>query len=474
MGRIPPRHATGTGRIPRGAGREPIGTASAVRLGQAVDRVVLPSINGQDMSMVKAIQTALPFASDSQLRAMAQEYGTPLYVHDESSYRRYGKEALAVPNAFGLFVRYAMKANSHRAILHIFDSLGIGIDASSTFEVHRALAAGIAPGQIQLTSQQVPTPACLKELVELGVAYNCTSLAQLELFAELFPGSAYPLSVRMNPGLGSGHSNRTNTGGPSASFGIWREYLPEVRDIARRHSLTISRLHSHVGSGSDWRVWQKAARLTLDIAGDLPDVHTVNVGGGYKIDRMEPDKSINFQTAFQPVKEAFEEFAAETSRRVRLEIEPGTYLAANSCLLLARVNDIVDTGKDGYRFLKLDASMTELLRPMLYGARHPIRLLDRPEMATTPYVVVGTCCESGDIFTPKQGNPEEIDTVLLPEARRGDYVAVMGVGAYGSAMCARNYNSRPACAEVMIALDASHRLITRAQEPQEIWARELP
>ena len=421
----------------------------------------------------KSIQSALPFASDAQLRAMAEEHGTPLYVHDENSYRRYGREALNAPNAFGLSVRYAMKANSHRAILGIFDSMGIGIDASSYYEVRRALAAGIAPHKIQLTSQETLPPAHLKDLVKLGVLYNGTSLAQLQLFADLFPGTVHPLSVRINPGLGSGHNNRTNTAGPSASFGIWRDYLPEVLDIAARHALTLSRLHAHVGSGSDWRIWQKAARLTLRVARDLPDVEIVNLGGGYKIDRMEPEKSMSFQTAFPPVKQAFEEFAAETGRRLHLEIEPGTYLAANSCLLLARISDIVDTGTHGYRFLKLDASMTELLRPMIYGDRHPIRLLGKADRATTPYVVVGTCCESGDLFTPKQGNPEQIDTVLLPEAERGDYVAVMGVGAYGSAMCAKNYNSRPACAEAMIHSDGSHRLITRAEKLEEVWAREL-
>jgi len=425
------------------------------------------------MTKEKSIQRELPFATDSQLGAIAKEHGTPLYVHDEDSYRRYGNEALAAPNAFGLSVRYAMKANSHRTILRIFDGMGIGIDASSYYEVKRALAAGIAPSNIQLTSQQTLTPERLKELVELGVIYNSTSLAQLQLFADLFSGGVRPLSVRINPGLGSGHNNRTNTAGPSASFGIWRDYLPEVLDIAARHSLTISRLHSHVGSGSDWRIWQKAARLTLNVARELPDVEIVNLGGGYKINRMEPEKSIDFQTAFQPVKEAFEEFAEETGRELRLEIEPGTFLAANSCVLIAGISDIVDTGAEGYRFLKLDASMTELLRPMIYGDRHPIRLLGRGDAATTRYVVVGTCCESGDIFTPKQGDPEEIDTVLLPEAQTGDCIAVMGAGAYSAAMCTKNYNSRPACAEVMILSDGSHRLITRAEEVEEVWRREL-
>lgn len=420
-----------------------------------------------------SVQSGLPFASDAQLTAIAAEHGTPLYVHDENSYRKYGREAQAAPNAYGLYVRYAMKANSHRAILGIFDSMGIGIDASSYYEAKRALAAGIAPQKIQLTSQEVPTKDRLRELVELGVIYNSTSLTQLQLFGDLFAGRDLPLAVRVNPGLGSGHNKRTNTAGTSASFGIWQDYLGQVRDIARRCSLTISRLHSHVGSGSDWRIWQKAARLTLDVVRDLPDVEIVNLGGGYKIDRITPENSIHFATAFAPVKEAFEEFATETGRKLQLEIEPGTYLAANSCVLVARISDIVDTGAQGYHFLKLDASMTELIRPMMYGVRHPIRLLGKDNSPTKACVVVGTCCESGDIFTPKPGDPEEIDTVLLPEPERGDYVAVMGAGAYGAAMAAKNYNSRPACAEVMIMADGASRLITRTQEMQEMWAREV-
>lgn len=418
-------------------------------------------------------QRALPFSSDSQLSEIGNKFGTPLLVHDENSYIHYGKEALAAPNAFGLTVRYAMKANSHRVILNIFNNLGIEIDASSYFEVKRALAAGIAPEKILLTSQETLAPSHLQEIVELGVLYNCTSIRQLNLFAELFADSSYPVSVRINPGLGSGYNNRTNTGGIAASFGIWHIYVPEILNIVGRHSLKISRLHTHIGSGSDWQIWQKAAQLTLDIVRKLPDVDTVNLGGGYKIDRMKPENSINMASVFSVVKEYFLNFEKKTGRRLHLEIEPGSYLAANSCLLLARVNDIADTGPGGYRFLKLDASMTELLRPMIYGARHPIRLIGKGEKVKVPYVIVGSCCESGDIFTPKEGNPEEIDTELLPVAKTGNFITVFGTGAYGISMSSKNYNSHPVCAEVMIRSNGSYDLITRRQEVEEIWDREL-
>jgi len=421
----------------------------------------------------KKTQHRLPFGSDATIQDLCTKYGTPLFIHDENSYRRQGRQALDAPNAYGLTVRYAMKANPHGMVLRIFDRLGIEFDASSSHEVKRALAAGIAPQKIQLTSQKMLDRQELKEIVEMGVIYNGTSLEQLRLFADLYPGHVGPLSVRINPGLGSGHNKRTNTAGQGASFGIWHEYLPEVLAMAHRHRLTISRLHTHVGSGSDWRIWQKAAQLTLDLARHFPDVERINLGGGFKIERMNPERSIDLQKAFRPVKRAFEGFAQSTCRRLGLEIEPGTYLAANPCILVARIDDIVDTGAGGYRFLKIDASMTELLRPMIYGARHPIRLLDKGEAVSDEYVVVGTCCESGDIFTPKEGDPEGIDTIMLPPAERGDFVAIMGAGAYGSAMSAKNYNSRPICAEVMILADGSDRLITSRQRPEDMWAREL-
>jgi diaminopimelate decarboxylase len=418
-------------------------------------------------------QYPLTFSSDLQLAEIAKKFGTPILVHDEKSYIRYGNEALAVPNAFGVTIRYAMKANSHSAILRLFDRMGIAIDASSFYEVKRALSAGIAPDKIKLTGQEVLSTERMMELVNLGVHINCTSLTQLKLFAQNMSGSNHTISVRINPGLGSGHNNRTNTAGPAASFGIWHDYIPQIQNIAQSHSMKIGSIHTHVGSGSDWKIWQKAAKLTLDIVRQFPDVTSVSLGGGYKIDRMRPENSIDFQSVFTVVKELFEDFAVDTGRKLHLEIEPGTYLAANSCLLLTQVNDIVDTGPHGYRFIKTDTSMTELLRPMIYGARHPIRLLRKGETATHSYVVVGSCCESGDIFTPKEADPEQIDTVRLPEAAIGDHVAIMSAGAYGISMSAKNYNSRPICAEVFIRQDGSYTLISKRQKPEEIWEREI-
>src|SRR5450631_4562911 len=114
----------------------------------------------------------------------------------------------------------------------------------------------------------------------------------------------------------------------------------------------------------------------------------------------------------------------------RLELEPGTYVVANSCALIASVIDVVDTGREGYRFVKVDAGMTEILRPSMYGSQHPIEIVPaaREDRAKMWYVVVGHCCESGDLLTPAPGNPEGLQPRLLPETRIGDLLVLGGVG----------------------------------------------
>ena len=124
----------------------------------------------------------------------------------------------------------------------------------------------------------------LAEHLAAGVLFNACSLHQLETVGRVAPGRE--ISVRMNPGLGSGSANRTNTGGPASSFGIWHDYLEDVKTIAKRHELTIRRLHTHIGSGTDPEVWKRVTRMTLDLAARLPDVRIVNLGGGLKIGRM--------------------------------------------------------------------------------------------------------------------------------------------------------------------------------------------
>lgn len=410
------------------------------------------------------------FLDFTTAHAVAENFGTPVYVYDQKTLEANAAAVLAFPNAFGLTARYAMKASPNAAILKIFAKAGLHIDASSGHEVHRAMAAGIAAEKISLSAQELP--ADFGDLLDAGIQFNACSLAQLERFGELQPGS--PVGIRINPGSGSGGNNRTNVGGPSSSFGIWHEWLPQVKELLAKYELTAVRIHTHIGSGSDPDVWLKVSKMNFELVRQFPDVVTLNLGGGFKVGRMPDEKSTDLQVVGQPVKEKFEEFAAETGRKIRLEVEPGTFLVANACALLSKVQDVVSTGEGGYDFIKLNTGMTELLRPSIYGAQHPISLLQASEQsASKEYVVVGHCCESGDILTPAPGDPELLATRELPTAAIGDYCVIDGSGAYASAMTPKHYNSYPEAAEVMLDNSNTPKLIRRRQKLEDIWANEV-
>ena len=399
--------------------------------------------------------------------AVRDRFGTPCYVYDRARLEAAARRALAFPAPFGFTLRYAMKANPSRGVLDVFRALGLHVDASSDHEVARAIRAGYPPQAIQLTSQ-MPS-RLLAEHLAAGVLFNACSLHQLEIVGRVAPGRE--ISVRMNPGLGSGSAKRTNTGGPASSFGIWHDYLEDVKTIAKRHELTIGRLHTHIGSGTDPEVWKRVTRMTLDLAARLPDVRIVNLGGGLKIGRMPGEPSVDLDDVGAHVRNELLAFRDRDGRSLHLELEPGTYLVANAGYVVATVVDVVDTGRDGYLFAKLDTGMTEVTRPSLYGAQHPIDVLadGRDEVDT---VFVGPCCESGDILTPAPGDPEMLGPRRGPRPSIGDLVVIGGAGAYCAAMATVNYNSYPQAPEVMREPDGTLRLLRRRERLEEIWRNE--
>ncbi len=404
-------------------------------------------------------------------RSAANEFGTPCYIYDQASLEESAHKTLAFPNAYGLTVRYAMKASPNAAILKRFNSMGICIDASSGHEVERAILAGIAPHQISLSSQELAHN--LVDLINRGVHFNACSLHQLKRFAQTFPGQS--CGIRFNPGLGSGGTGKTNVGGPHSSFGIWHEHIPEVNKIVEQQNLKITRIHTHIGSGTDTSVWEKAARLSLDLVLQFPHVDTLNLGGGFKVGRMPDSPSTNIQDVGNFVKSEVEAFAANTGRKLTIEIEPGTFLVANAGSLLCTVQDVVSTsGKDGMDFIKLDAGMTEILRPSLYAAQHPINII--PQQHTTEeqaYTVVGHCCESGDLLTPAVDDAEKLAPRKLTKAEIGDLCIIDGTGAYCSGMSAKNYNSFPEAAEVLLQSNGEFTLIRKRQTLKQMLQNEV-
>ena len=370
----------------------------------------------------------------------------PRYEYSRSAIQERIDELTGLQAPFGLTVRYAMKANPHSAIIAMMHEGGVHFDASSSYEASELLAAGIPGAHISLSSQQ--SPHIFPELLSKGVQFVATSLHQLDQFLqEKYRPSE--VALRINPDMGQGQIKRLSTGGRSASFGIWHEYIPECLKRCSDAGVRVTRLHIHVGSGADPSIWGEVMDRALSVVRLLPDVTTLDIGGGYKVARVEGEREADMPAIMAAFFEKLTAFASETGRELHLEIEPGTYFIAHAGTLVAEVDDVVDTGAEGYTFLRLNTGMNDFLRSTLYGARHRIEVIN-DATAYAEYVVVGHNCESGDIFTPTPGNPEEIATVTLRRAEIGDEVRIYDTGAYCAAMRARGYNSFPDAEEVMV------------------------
>lgn len=383
---------------------------------------------------------------ETALNDFAAQHGTPLFVYDTAELKRRAAELVGLKLPYGFTPRYAVKANNHPQIVKLFDEAGLHFDVSSSYEAQELLLGGIEGKKLSLSSQQ---PAHnLSELLGAGVQFVATSLHQLELFCKAEDRGG-TVGLRVNPGLGAGHNNRTTTGGANSSFGLWVEYVPVALELARQNDLKIDRLHVHIGSGADPHMWGKAMESALDIVRLMPDVGVLDMGGGFKVHRFGDEHESDMSVIAEAFSEHLVAFAESTGRELRLEIEPGTWLSAKAGTLLAEIVDIVDTGEDGHTFLRLDTGMNDIIRPSMYGAQHEIEVLnDAGE--ETEYVVVGHNCETGDILTPAPSDPEGLDSRSMKKAEIGDIVAIRDVGAYCRSFSAHGYNSFPDAKELLV------------------------
>jgi diaminopimelate decarboxylase len=418
--------------------------------------------------------------------ALAQQFGTPLYVYDERTIRAKCRTILGMPNAFGLHAGFAMKANSGRAVLQIVASEGLGIDSSSLNEVRRAVRAGIAPRHIMLTSQDIPLGedrTDLERLIADGMMYNVCSLRQLQLIADFAKQCGRALSMRVNPGVGTGETVTRNTGDKYSSFGIHLANLDQLLTFAREHGVRINQVHTHIGSGGDPEVWRENIDRVLEIVERyFPDATSVNLGGGFKEARMPDETAADIEDLGRSAKARFEALARRTGRKLRMIVEPGTLIVANSGHVVAEVIDKKSSGQDGFDFLVLDAGMETCTRPLLYGSRHPFYVVSRQgQQRSSEFsasiaqhderVVVGRCCESGDCQTLDDHGKVVPRRIANPEI--GDYVVIGGAGAYCSSMSLVGYNSYCQAAEVLVRESGAFQLTRARQSLEQLTENEL-
>ncbi len=394
------------------------------------------------------------------LRKIADKVGTPTYVYSKAAFlKQIGTYEKAFKGLGPLFC-YAMKANSTGALCALAAAEGWGADVVSGGELYRALRAGFEPGKI-IFSGVGKTQEELEYALRSGILFvNAESREEvlaLERAAAKLKTRA-PLSLRINPDVDP-HTHRfISTGLLGSKFGVpFDEALRLYMYAAESPHLEPVGAQFHIGSQVfSARPYALAAgRLAafmLKLASRGVNLRYADAGGGWGVkeggEMQDP----------APLAAALGGVFGGTG--LKLVLEPGRSVAAPAGLLLARVLYRKKGGKKD--FVVADAAMNDLVRPALYGARHPAALIGPARGAAAPRDIVGPVCESGDFLA---------QDALLREPAQGQLVAVYSAGAYGFSMSSQ-YNSRPRAAEVLITGPSSWKLIRRRETYEDLVAAE--
>jgi diaminopimelate decarboxylase len=393
--------------------------------------------------------------------AIADSVGTPLYVYSAASIRASFR---ALDDAFGEYphtLHYALKANSTLGLVRLLRALGSAADANSIWEVELARRAGYQPSEIVFTGVG-KSAVELECAVPLGLkAINVESageLARVQAIATRV-GRRVRLAVRINPDIDAKSHPHISTGLKINKFGVPVDEARELfRSLASRPSIHLVAIHVHIGSQITTleplrRAASLAAQLAIELRSEGVALDYVDLGGGLGI-------PYDGGSVASPAAYVAALVDAVRPTGLPVVIEPGRALVGPAGSLIARVVDLKPRTAES-EFAVLDAGMTELLRPALYGAFHRIEPVRRRGGEPRHYEIVGPVCESSDVVGR--------DRMLSPLAV-GDLVAVRDAGAYGSAM-ASNYNRRPLPVEVLVE-EGRWRVLRRRQTVDDMLALE--
>ncbi|WP_440990715.1 diaminopimelate decarboxylase [Haloarchaeobius baliensis] len=390
---------------------------------------------------------------------LVADFGGPLYVLDIDRVREnYRRLAAAFPDAD---VYYAAKANALGRALAALADEGAGVECASAGEVLRALDAGVPAERVQYTA--VNPPARDLDLVvdrwrehpELTVTVG--ALDTLDRLAER--GYDGRLCLRVTPGVGAGHHEKVRTGG-DATFGVPYDRAVDALAAADADGFDVVGIHAHAGSGITDAEDLAAHRELVGRMGDLVrgapvDLEFVDVGGGFGVPYHEDAQPLDLDAVAAATRDALGDVEAT------LRVEPGRYVVADAGVLLTTVNTVKETPDTVVT--GVDAGMTTLARPAMYGAYHAIRNLSGADRETVAQTVAGPICESSDTFCTDRP---------LPAPERGDTLAVGNAGAYGYEM-ASHYNSRPRPATVSVAAGTA-TLARRRETLADVTRPEVP
>ncbi len=395
---------------------------------------------------------------------LAEQYGTPLYVTNESrvienfqSYKR------AFPDAD---IYYAAKANGSFAILRMLAKEGAGADVFSYGELYMALLAGI-PREKILFNGNSKTDFELQKAVELGVKVSVDSQDELHTLSEIAEksGRTIEIAFRVNPDVSPKTHPKISTGLRTSKFGIPSEEVADIyREAKELPGISPSGIHCHIGSQIlETAPFTEATKKTMELVEKVTglgiDLKFVDMGSGLGIPYRKDEHAPTPRDHANAILPVFEERTEALGISPKLILEPGRYIVADTTILLTRVNTVKKAAKN---FVGVDAGFNLLVRPTMYDSYHYAvvanRAASKPEET---YTIVGPICETGDVFAKDRE---------LPRVEKGDLIALLDAGAYGFSMSSQ-YNGRPRCAEILVKEGASD-IIRSGEDVGDLLAKQ--
>ena len=398
-------------------------------------------------------------AEQLPIAALAEAVGTPFYCYSAATLRRHYTvldEALAEAGLSERLICYSVKANSNLAVIATLAQLGAGADIVSQGELRRALEASV-PAEKIVFSGVGKTAEEMRAALAVGILqFNVESLSEIDLLADTATamGKTAHIALRVNPDIDAGTHEKISTGKAENKFGIaWEEARTAFAHAEALDGVTASGIDIHIGSQITElepfrRAFEKIAGLLADLRADGHDIRRLDLGGGLGVPYGRDNDT-------PPDPSAYAQIIADTlgDSGCTIMLEPGRLIAANAGIL---VTSVIRT-KQGQakNFMIVDAAMTELMRPTLYGAHHHIAPIDEDtgahDAAIKQWDVVGPVCETGDYLGLDRD---------LPVLESGALLAIFAAGAYG-AVLGSAYNTRLPAPEVLV--DGEKWAIVRAR-----------
>lgn len=404
---------------------------------------------------------SLLYMDSVSLQQLAHHYGTPLYVYSlRHILQRLRLFQQAVSSMRG-HIHFAVKANSHQAILTQLANHNCGMDVVSMGELHRALKAGVPARKILFSgvakSDAEISEALKEKILQINVE-SIEELYQINAIAKRMQCIA-PIALRVNPDIDAQTHAKISTGKKTDKFGINISLCQDIYKKAMWMSnVDPQGIAVHIGSQimscyPFAKAYARVADIAVKLQKDGINIKRLDLGGGLGIAYKKSDTPPKIDTYVNMVK--------HETRHLDLDIhfEPGRWLVGNAGVLLGRVENIKSS--DGNTFILTDVGMNDLIRPSLYDAYHHITPVKKT-LSHGRASLVGPVCESGDFIGKDRA---------MPLMRRGDIFAIRSVGAYGMVQ-ASNYNSRPMVAEVLVNHGKSY-LIKKRQTIQDIIDNDI-